>query len=582
MNRPASRLEATEDEGGQSSKEWQRLRSLLLGSEQASLRALDSKVGNRDSLVGTVADVLSEAAAERARRDDSITQVLAPIVNEGLQQSVRRNPQPLVDALYPIMGPAIRRSISEALAEMMQAFNRAVEQSLSPRALKWRWDAWRTGQSYANVVLLHTLVYRVEQVFLIHRETGLLLSHVQADEVTARDPSMVSGMLTAIRDFVGDSFELAQHDGIETIRLGDLTVHARVGPKAILAAVVRGSAPESLAVGLAQTLERIHRSHAIVLAHFDGDAAPFENIAPDLRSCLTAQIRSASGSKWRGRAALAIAATLVGWYVVAHHQAVARWNAIVQALAQEPGLVIVDPGAGAHRIRGLRDPLARDPIVVIGADRAREEHVSWEWSPYLSLDPPMILARARLQLRPPATVSLSVAGGVLRVSGQASDRWLGDARARATTIPGLTALDYSALKVTDTDGIEQARETLDSTAVYFEPGSDTLLPAQIATLEQLLPSFRILSRTAARGRDCVVEIIGRADAPGTTEYNLRLSEARAQAVRQFLSTHDVPDALMRSRGVGVIEAGHSEGDEVERRVNFAVLTTGERASPRSP
>ena len=66
--------------------------------------------------------------------------------------------------------------------------------------------AWRTGKSFAEVVLLNTLVYRVEQVFLIHAQTGLLLQHVVADAVTAQDADMVSGMLTAIRDFARDSF----------------------------------------------------------------------------------------------------------------------------------------------------------------------------------------------------------------------------------------------------------------------------------------------------------------------------------------------------------------------------------------
>src|SRR5580704_7423915 len=217
-----------------SAGERHRLRSLLFADEQASLKALSAKVGDRASLARSVAAVLSEAAAIRARHDDSITRVLAPIVEPSLQQSVRKNPQPLVDALYPIMGPAIRRSISEALADMMQRFNGAVEQSLSPRALKWRFDAWRTGQSYATVVLLKTLVYRVEQVFLIHRKTGLLLGHVQADQIVVQDPDMVSGMLTAIRDFVSDSFHVADEDGVDAIRVGNLSVQVRVGPKAVL------------------------------------------------------------------------------------------------------------------------------------------------------------------------------------------------------------------------------------------------------------------------------------------------------------------------------------------------------------
>ena len=45
-------------------------------------------------------------------------------------------------------------------------------------------------------MLLHTLRYRVEQVFLIERSSGLLLQHVTEGSGEVRDADMVSGMLT--------------------------------------------------------------------------------------------------------------------------------------------------------------------------------------------------------------------------------------------------------------------------------------------------------------------------------------------------------------------------------------------------
>lgn len=40
---------------------------------------------------------------------------------------------------------------------------------------------------------------------LIHRKTGLLIEHVAAPEVTSQDLQLVSGMLSAIQEFVRDS-----------------------------------------------------------------------------------------------------------------------------------------------------------------------------------------------------------------------------------------------------------------------------------------------------------------------------------------------------------------------------------------
>ena len=50
--------------------------------------------------------------------------------------------------------------------------------------------------------MLRSLVYRVEQLFLIHRKTSLSLLHVALDPAIAKDSDMVAGMLSAIQDFV--------------------------------------------------------------------------------------------------------------------------------------------------------------------------------------------------------------------------------------------------------------------------------------------------------------------------------------------------------------------------------------------
>lgn len=45
---------------------------------------------------------------------------------------------------------------------------------------------------------------------------------------------MVSGMLTAIRDFVADSFSVEEGEGLESILVGELNVWIEHGPEAIL------------------------------------------------------------------------------------------------------------------------------------------------------------------------------------------------------------------------------------------------------------------------------------------------------------------------------------------------------------
>jgi outer membrane protein OmpA-like peptidoglycan-associated protein len=575
------------DPADRPTSEWQRLRSLLLGAEQASLHALAAKVGNRDNLARSVASVLAEATAIRARQDDGITRVLAPIINDGLQQSVRENPQPVVDALYPIMGPAIRRSIAEALSDMMQTFNRAVEQSLSPRAVKWRLDAWRTGQPYAQVVLLNTLVYRVEQVFLIHRETGLLLGHVQAEHAVVQDPDMVSGMLTAIRDFVGDSFHVSQEDSVEAIRLGELSVQVRMGPKAVLAAVVRGNPPQSLRARLSETLERIHQSHAVALSRFDGDMAPFANVPRDLEPCLLAQARERIRRPWRAYVGLALLVAGSAWWLIERHESASEWSAILDQLDHEPGFMVVETGGdGAHLVRGLRDPIARDPQSVIGTERARAYGIVWDLKPYLSLEPPLVLARARLQLKPPEDVTFRLQGNTLRASGVAPEAWLREARRRAPLIAGITTFDDRAVEIKDREAFNRARQAINEATLYFEPASDAIADSQLAKLDAIAPNLIVLRDAAAAAQmGYSVDIVGRADAPGSSDFNLRLSQSRAETVRRYLLAHGAPAKMLHARGIGAIDAigpQANEADDGQRRVNFEVIAVSAETADSAP
>lgn len=208
---------------------FSQLRSLIVGPEQRDLLALQAHVFDAAVQTREVSRVLPEALALRAH-DPQLARALAPSVEEAITSSVHRDPQPLADALFPVMGPAIRKAIEHLLASMMESFNRSVEQSVSWRALQWRVTAWRTGKPFAEIVLLNTLQYRVEQVFLIHAETGLMLQHVSATLGEGQDADQVSAMLTAIRDFVRDSFKVGGSESLDAFRVGDLAITVEQGP----------------------------------------------------------------------------------------------------------------------------------------------------------------------------------------------------------------------------------------------------------------------------------------------------------------------------------------------------------------
>src|SRR4029078_12088820 len=127
--------------------------------------------------------------------------------------AVKRDPQAVADAIFPVMAPAIRQAIATTFNQLIQSLDRSLEHSLSLKGLKWRLEAFRTGKSFAEVVLYHTLLFRVEYVFLIHRETGLLLQHVSRDGGEGKNAEIIAGMMTAIKSAWQDLLHTALWNG---------------------------------------------------------------------------------------------------------------------------------------------------------------------------------------------------------------------------------------------------------------------------------------------------------------------------------------------------------------------------------
>ena len=63
---------------------------------------------------------------------------LAPTIEEAIDESVHNNPQQIAQAIFPILGPAIRKAIAETMAGFVSTLNKAIEHSLSLRGLTKR------------------------------------------------------------------------------------------------------------------------------------------------------------------------------------------------------------------------------------------------------------------------------------------------------------------------------------------------------------------------------------------------------------------------------------------------------------
>jgi OOP family OmpA-OmpF porin len=567
------------------------VRRVIVGPERRQLRALTARLDDRAARTREIGQVLPDALAMRAG-DPQLTRALAPSFEETITASVRRNPQPLADALFPVMGPAIRKAIAHTLNAMVESLNRTVDQSLSLRALQWRFTAWRTGRSFAEVALLNTLVYRVEQVFLIHRESGLLVQHVALPDAPAQDADMISGMLTAIRDFTRDSFGASGDEALDAFRVGETAVLVEQGPHAILAAVVRGTPSPGLRTRLQEALESVHLQRGAELEAYDGDSAPFQSVRPVLDECLQTELkpgaRSTSWRRWAFAAALVLIA-LAAWGALRWRDR-ARFDDYVARLASQPGIIVIESGrrAGKFYVRGLRDPLAADPSALVSGAGLAADRVEQLWEAYSSHERELAIARARAILRWPDSVQVDSRDGILVASGSADSAWIVEAQRLAPLVPGVSALDASSVVDTTLEAIVAG---IESTSLTFPKGRAELTPGQSSLVDGLRAGLSSLDSIGrASGVQFRVEIVGHTDSDGAEDQNVPLSRRRADVVRTLVDAARLGSVDVVTSGAGshapLARGGTEEEKRQNRRVAFRVVPrdvhTGRTSISRSP
>ncbi len=104
--------------------------------------------------------------------------------------------------------------------------------------------------------------------------------------------------------------------------------------------------------------------------------------------------------------------------------------------------------------------------------------------------------------------------------------------------------------------------------IFFEFNSAKLLPESIGELQRVLKLMQ-------ENPDIKVEIAGHTDSIGTESYNLKLSQQRADAVKEWLVQHGIDSSRIIAKGYGesqpIADNGTEEGRAKNRRVTFTIV-----------
>jgi len=390
-------------------KERDILKSLLLKEELELLDELSKKLLSKDQFTKQVSNVLTAAIIRAQKKNGQFERALSASIKTGVKRAFSDNKQSIIDALLPIMGQLIRKSVTNSIKQFVTDINRTLELGFSTKALKWRWQAFKSDTTFAEIVFQKTIRYQIKELFLVNKENGLLIEHVGKDDML-KDNNAISAMLTAIQDFIGDSLQALDAD-LLSAEVGDNLILISTGPSAFLATVVKGSPTERLKEKLQKLIENIHADFSDYLVKEN----LYRNI-PDLSDYLRSHLITKSISEdrkktnwWPWIIAILLIASGFSYWTYSRKQ---QYNHIVNIAKSIDGLYLqaVKRKNSTYQVEGLLDPLANiSPLIHLG--------VSLKTRPFVSLDDKIVNAKINIVVSQYSNIKAKLKGSTVHVSG---------------------------------------------------------------------------------------------------------------------------------------------------------------------
>ncbi|MEJ5198537.1 MAG: SH3 domain-containing protein, partial [Anaerolineae bacterium] len=249
------------------------------------------------------ADELAGRLMELERRTSDpaeLVGMIAPLMSDIIRRTIQAGRDEMIEALYPIIGQLIGRAVAEAIRDLVRVIDARMRRSFDLGTTWRRLRGRMAGIPEEALVLREALPFRVTELFLIHRESGVLLLHLSHEPEPGAEADLISGMLTAIRDFAQDAFGRGQEGQLDEIQYGTRRILIEAARHVYLAVVVEGIEPQGFRAAIRDRVMAIENRYATVLRHFDGETARFV----DARSSLSELLHLSSDQEDEKRAGL--------------------------------------------------------------------------------------------------------------------------------------------------------------------------------------------------------------------------------------------------------------------------------------
>ena len=525
------------------------------------------------SIARAIAPEIALAIREQILLDkDAIPETLGPEMGKAIKAQIESSKDAMVDALYPVIGT----TIAKYMVEVVQDINSKIEKTLTPEGIKRKFRAKVQGISEAELIFQESVGYRVRAIFLIDKDSGLIIQEIQIPGEKQLDSEMLAGMLTAIRSFANDC--ITSGSELDLIDYGDWQILIEVAGYCYLAVIVAGEPPREFITKTRQVLGEIVMEYDQVIQNFNGNLADVPIAIKTKLERLTEanrdQPQKSSPPILLWLLIFVLGLVFIPWGINSYRARIAhrleQFTAVQLDAAPELSVYRLEPTVkqGKLIVRGrVPDDYLRDRAQTILQEIANQNK--------LELDNQIVAVQV------PVYPSLIV-GEIQRLTNLFNQQPKVAIKAlyqpKTLTINGFV-LDESTRQTIgqafrQIPGVEQVVFNIDQQLpivkqrIYFNSGSSKLDVAdnfaKINAVKELLQQYPQLH----------LQLIASNDAIGSSVINHKLRQKRCQSVKTALVARGIQSSRLVNKCNSLLRANHNQRNQAEwfrRYVSFEPL-----------
>ena len=560
--------------------ELYQIRKVILGDDINLLEEASRLIKDEDAFSTRMAAGLNDAIVTSDITSNKLSYGLRDPMLKSLAIAAQTRPEELSKSLAPIIGKAVVSAVAEAMRGINEQIEMMYTKSFTVKGLKWRLEAWRTGEPYTRIAMKNTHAFQIIQIAFLSKRQGKVLANFYGKGVLDQRDNNIDKQIELLENLSRSMLVTTVATDIKPVDANAQQIFVAHKPWSALAVVCWGEPPKEFTSGMLDLLIKLEAEYALDLKKFKTETAPFESVSPQLQGLFDSVVvnpkkrrsdnpkKSTSTKFWLFLVGLLLLIWVV--FLTLNHL---HSSKLKDQLQLQPGFVLSKIEGNVLQgweVFGLYDPLGFNAKEVVGNSDIEENKIKFSLMPYVSLVPSIVLMRASNKLKPPNTVKLQLGTNAneLIVSGVADQIWIDQIIAKNLNLLGIEKLNTAQLKAKEIQvpvipDIKPLQTEVENVQILFKV-KDIYDDNQEDRLNEIAKSIVEMEKIAKLlNKKITIKVIGHASPEGNVKANQQLKVDRAKAV--------ISSLIQRGIEQSIFEIADPEVETDTRLVTFKVV-----------